>query len=445
MGEGTLARVPLLGGEPRPIVENVREADWTPDGSALAIVRQVGGRERLEFPIGTVLYETSGYIADLRFSADGQRIAFTDHPVFADNNGDVAIVDRSGRKTTLESGLIGLRGLVWSPDGSEVWFTAGNVAGAGSSLRAATLDGRKRVVLSLPTPWKIFDVAPDGRLLFGGETSHRHIDLYADGTMEPRDLSLFEQGTANAIAPDGRSVLITDQADLTTWLRRVDRPEPLRLGEGEARDFSPDMRSVLTVVYGPPSRLSILPIGPGDTRALPNPQGLTITAGSWLPDGKHVVFLAALRNEALRGYVQNVEDGTIRPFTEPGVTAGRFWELPISPDGSRVAMIGRDGRPAIHPIAGDAPAEIPSSLRGEYPLSWTADGRALFVGGPANVPHRIFKIDLSTGQRSVWKEVRPSQVAGTRLSQVSVTPDVRSLLHMYSRLPSNLYVAEGIR
>jgi len=108
-------------------------------------------------------------------------------------------------------------------------------------------------------------------------------------------------------------------------------------------------------------------------------------------------------------------------------------------------MISHDGRVVIHPIAGGAPAELPTIVRGEYPVSWTADGRALFVAGPSNVPHHVFRIDLSTGQRSPWRELRPSQVAGIRLSQVSVTPDGRSFLHMYSRLLSNLYVADGIR
>jgi eukaryotic-like serine/threonine-protein kinase len=245
-------------------------------------------------------------------------------------------------------------------------------------------------------------------------------------------MSLFEQGTANALSADGRSLLITDQTELTTWLRRVERPEPVRLGEGEALGFSSDMRSVLSVIYGPPSRLSVLPIGPGETKALPNPDGLTITAGSWLPDGKHVVFLGAVRNGPLRGYLQNVHDGKLRPFTDPGMSAGRFWELPVSPDGSRVAILG-------------AASEVPTTGRGEYPVEWTADGRALFVAEPSNVPHRVFKIDLSTGRRELWKELRPSQAAGIRWSAVSVTPDGRTFLHMYSRLLSNLYVAEGIR
>ncbi len=57
---GTLARAPLAGGAPRPILEDVEWADWSPDGNSLAVVRNVGGRDRLEFPIGKVLYETSG-------------------------------------------------------------------------------------------------------------------------------------------------------------------------------------------------------------------------------------------------------------------------------------------------------------------------------------------------------------------------------------------------
>ena len=42
MGDGTLARTSILGSAPR-MVEHVREADWNPDGSDLAVVRQMAG------------------------------------------------------------------------------------------------------------------------------------------------------------------------------------------------------------------------------------------------------------------------------------------------------------------------------------------------------------------------------------------------------------------
>ena len=107
MGEGTLAQVPLFGSAPRPLAEHVREADWTPDGAELAIVRRVNGRERLELPVGTPLYETSGYISHIRVSRNGQHVAFADHPVYSDDNGSIAVVDRAGVLKTLASGFHG--------------------------------------------------------------------------------------------------------------------------------------------------------------------------------------------------------------------------------------------------------------------------------------------------------------------------------------------------
>src|SRR5207249_9171291 len=56
---GTLSRMSIEG-SPRPWMEDVREADWSPDGSTLAIVHETGSRDRLEYPIGTVRYETTG-------------------------------------------------------------------------------------------------------------------------------------------------------------------------------------------------------------------------------------------------------------------------------------------------------------------------------------------------------------------------------------------------
>src|ERR1035437_2631357 len=65
---GTLARAPLVGGAPREVLEQVQWADWAADGSGLAVVRNFGGRNRLEFPIGKSLYEIGGWISHPRVS-----------------------------------------------------------------------------------------------------------------------------------------------------------------------------------------------------------------------------------------------------------------------------------------------------------------------------------------------------------------------------------------
>src|SRR5262249_16246291 len=44
---GTLARVPLAGGTPRPLLESIHWADWSPDGKSFAIVRDAAGKVQL--------------------------------------------------------------------------------------------------------------------------------------------------------------------------------------------------------------------------------------------------------------------------------------------------------------------------------------------------------------------------------------------------------------
>ena len=85
--------MPVDGGAVRDLLEDVQEADWSPDGAKLALVRWVNGRNQLEYPIGKVLYETAGYISHPRISQRGDLVTFMDHQVQWDNRGWVAVVD----------------------------------------------------------------------------------------------------------------------------------------------------------------------------------------------------------------------------------------------------------------------------------------------------------------------------------------------------------------
>ena len=97
---GTLARL-TIGGAPRRVRERIRWADWAPDGNSMAVVQDVGGRDRLEYPIGTTLHETPGWISMLRVSPDGERVAFTEHPLKGDTRGWIKVVDRAGKVLSL--------------------------------------------------------------------------------------------------------------------------------------------------------------------------------------------------------------------------------------------------------------------------------------------------------------------------------------------------------
>ena len=451
MGEGTLARTALLSGAPRALVEHVREAEWTPDGSDLAVVRRFNALERLEFPVGTVLYETNGYISHIRFSHDGQRIAFADHPLYSDDNGDVAVVDRAGHKTTLASGFQGMRGVAWSRDDREVWFTASAAApSAGVELRASTLDGRTRTVLALPTEQRIMDIAADGRVLMTGESVMRQIELWRDGDTQPKDFTLFDQSLGGALSNDGVSALIADQGTMAgtsyaTYLRRADQPEAVRLGEGQSVDFSSDGQWALSIIYGPPSRILLLPVGAGTTVELPNPGRLTIQAASFVPGKRQVVFLAGQGRDQNSGYVQDIDSGAIRTFTGKGMTLASYTAMPISPDGTRVWMEGPDGRSYLYPVAGGDPVAMPGIQPGERVIRWSEDGGSIFVSNLRGVPQRIWRLNVASGQRTPVKELTPAQISGVRRTEISLTPDGRTALFSYSRLLSSLYVVSGLK
>ena len=69
-GLGTLARIPLAGGTPREVSEQVQQADWTPDGADLAAIRFANGKYVIEVPLGRVRYETPHPLHELRIAPD---------------------------------------------------------------------------------------------------------------------------------------------------------------------------------------------------------------------------------------------------------------------------------------------------------------------------------------------------------------------------------------
>src|SRR5216684_3061383 len=161
---GTLARAPLSGGAPREMLEQVQWADWSADGSSMAVVRDMGGRNRLELPVGKPLYQTGGWIGHPRVSPKGDYVAFADHPLQGDDSGSLAIVDLAGNKKMLSTQWFTIQGLAWSPDGKEVWFTASK-SGTDRTLYATSLDGKQRIVARLPGALMLLDIAKDGRVL----------------------------------------------------------------------------------------------------------------------------------------------------------------------------------------------------------------------------------------------------------------------------------------
>src|SRR5579862_477202 len=322
---GTLARVPLSGGAPREILENVNDADWSPDGTSLAVSRTVEGENRIEYPIGSVRYQNEGRSPVLlRVSPNGESIAFFE----PDNDvGDytVTVLGMSGQKRALSRGWQAVGGLAWSPQGDEIWF-GGAKAGGEPALRAVTLNGKERLVVQTPASMLVDDITHDKKVLFTVVDSRLGISALAPGAKQESDLSWFDASRVYDISPDGKMLLFVELSygqarNPAIYLRKTDGSQAVRLGDGNRPALSPDGKFVACILNdGPKTELSLLPTGPGEARVLSTP-GMHYERVEWFPDGQKLLFTGNEPNRPLRTYVQDIRGGPPTPLTDEGMPA----------------------------------------------------------------------------------------------------------------------------
>jgi eukaryotic-like serine/threonine-protein kinase len=449
---GTLARAPLVGGAPREVLENVQWADWSADGSDLAIVRDFGGMNRLEYPVGKPLYSTGGWIGHPRFSPKGDHIAFLDHPNQGDDAGSVLVVDLAGNKKILSGEWFGVQGLAWSADGSEVWFTASK-SGQDRGLYGVTLDGKERLVLRLPGALMLFDVWKDGRVLLMRASWRRELVGVTEGETKERDLSWLDYTYPAELSADGKTLLFDEEGGggslayskgftYAVYVRKTDGTPAVLLGEGGAVALSPDGKWALSATPGAPSQLKLLPTGAGQPKDLTN-DSINHNWAHWFPDGKHIVTSGNEPGKGTRLYVYDVESGKSNATTPEGVSATSF---AISPDARDVAAIGPDQKGYLYPLGGGEARVIPGFNPGEEPITWGSDGRSLYVYQPGELPARVFRLDVQTGQRTLWKQLMPSDPAGVEnIGPILMTPDAKTCVFGYHRMLADLYLAEGLK
>jgi len=443
---GTLARVALTGGAPREILEDVQWADWAPKGDTLAVVRNVSGKNRLEFPIGKVLYETPGWISYPRISPKGDRIAFLDHPLPGDNAGSVMVVDLAGGKRVLSSGWPATQGLAWSSNGEEVWFT---VVGVGNALGlyAVTLSGQQRLITRVPGAVTLHDIGRDWRLLLGHENWRREVTALSAGEDKERDLTWLDWTVPTDLSTDGKSLLFDEEGEgggaaYSVYLRNLDGSAAVRLGDGRAVALSPDQKWVISTSLSPPAQLVLLPTKAGEPKPLTN-DAINHFYARWLTDGKRIVFSGDEPGHGVRLYVQDLSGGKPQPITPEGVDALWLWP---SPDGTLVAAIGADQRGYFYPIAGGQPRPIPGFALGDLPIGWSADGRSLYIAPRGEMPALVYRLELATGHKNLWTRLMPPDPAGVNvIFPILLTPDGKSHVYGYRRILSNLYLVEGLK
>ena len=435
----TLARVPMTGGTPRVLLEQVQAADWAPDGESLAVVRMVGTQSRrLEYPIGHVLVETvpAGCIASPRVAPDGNAVAFV---ACKDEAGPaIVLVDRAGAKKTLVRSRSWIGALVWAPSGLEIWYSSG-ATGLAPELKAVTLDGRVRSLASLPGT--IEDVSDGGELLLTRGSSLWGMRGKAPNEKEERELTWLEGSAAVDLSADGRLLLFGEALEGggvngRIFVRSTDGAPALRLAEGFPGCLSPDGKWALVKRPGL-ADFSLLPTATGSSRELPVP-GIRPYSARFFPDGKRLLWGAEISGRPGRLYVQSLDGGDPKPVTPERTGAGV-----VSPDGNWIATIGDDGH-FFYPVDGGERRPFRGPEAEEWPLQWGLDDK-VYVAKQASLPMRVVRVDAKTGRREPWREIMPQDRGGVVHVAPILTRDGRAYVYTYQRYLSDLYLVGNVR
>ena len=443
--DGTLARM-TIEGAPRPWMKDVREADWSPDGSTLAIIRNLNSRDHLEYPIGRSLRETTGYMSDPRVSPDGSHVAFVDHPIFMDDRGSVKVVDREGHVTDLSEVFWAVESLSWSPDGSAVHFSAVPLEGGPQMLPyVVSASGGSRPQVSLTTAgWmSVYDVAADGRMLVTREDFRFSIRAQLPGRPAEQEFSWLDTSLFGFLSRDFRTLLFNDESrsagpTYAVSVRGTDGSPVVRLGQGNSLGLSPDGRWALAHAIST-EQLILYPLGTGDSVKLDRGPIERYRSAFWSPDGGRVVFVANEPSRPLRGYSQNIAGGPPTPITPAGVNA---------------ILPGRDGRTLLEltdarefRLATDSSAGQPVKglVAADVPLDWSRDGRSVFVQATNGVPAAVDRVDITTGTRTRVKSLAPPDPAGVvTVFAIQWLDDGAAYTYTYGRNLSKLFVVSGV-
>jgi serine/threonine protein kinase len=451
---GTLQRAPLSGGGPLDLADSVSSADWSPDGSELAVVRVENDRSRIEYPVGRLLRQSpaGGYMEGVRVSPRGDAVAFLDHPLFEDSAGWVAIVDADGKHyRTVSSRFNSMRGLAWSPAGDEVWFAAAK-RGTSLAVWAANRSGKERLIAQFPAYVSVEDISAERRVLLSFHTLSESMIHVAGGIAgAQKDLYWHDESQVRDISRDGKTVLFSESGDATgqdyeAYFRAIDGSSAAvrLLGVGLPLSMSSDGKWVIANPAGSPAPLTLMSTNSGDHRPLTS-DAINHIGAAWLPDGGGFVFAGIAPGDELRYYVQPLAGGTPVAITGPDIRYERRSPIVVSPDGRSVAAVDKQKRVAIYSTAGGPPRRVPGLDPGFTPLQW-CPGNQLVLHRYEEPPPQLWKVDVETGKRSHWKDIGPPNLTGLLdLTPIRVSPDCQSYVYSPLNVFSQVDLTAGLR
>jgi eukaryotic-like serine/threonine-protein kinase len=440
---GTLARVPLSGGTPREMLDNVQDADWAADGEKMAVIRYVpeSAHWKLEYPVGKVLLDGVDWISHPRISPDGKSVAFLDHESpSGDDQGSVAVIGPDGKAKKLVGGYVSVEGVVWAPDGKELWYTATRKGNA-ENLMGVTLSGKERSIMNVPGGMWLSDIR-NGDLLTVAHQIKIGIRGVAPGKTDEHELGWLGWGIGRDISWDGTKIIFEEEGDgggpdYTVFLRDTDGSPPVKIGQGVGLAISPDKKWVITKP-NKSGALFVVPTRAGEMRQLTH-DSVKYDGARYLLDGKHIVAIGIEPGHGVRDYIVDLHDGSSKPLTQEG-TVG----LRMTPDGTSLLVRNSEGKAGTWSIEGGAFKPMEGLDPKYLVIGFSPDGKAMNIVDRTSTERTtsVLRFDLATQKVTPWKTFgNPTLFSGPP----QYSRDGRAYFYVYTQVLSVGYVATGVK
>lgn len=460
----TLAKMSPQTEERREILRNIQWAEWHPsktsdssisDEKLFAVVRDKNGKNCLEFPVGNVIYETVGWLGRPRFSSDGKKIAFIEHPFWGDDRGFVVCLDLENKsnikKTVLTASMPSIQGLAWFND--EIWFTGAH-QGSARIINAVSLNGEERQIYRVTGRLTLHDISKNGKFLVSDDKMRVQVAVRHESEEIERDLSWHDWTLPRDLTDDGKTLLFEEAGFsggnlLAAYIRNTDGTSTKKLADGSAIALSPDSKYALLRFHIPHNYLALVSIDDGEIKTLEidalNPLTYEVQA-SFFPDGKKIMFAANDSDGERHIYTQEIDGGKPVRFKTVEKGVKMLSAHTISPDGEYAVLTNSENRLAIYKISDGASFPLKNLDEEFYLVRWADDGKNLFIWQRGEIPAIVYKYNLATGNKEKWLELMPKDSLGVhQIAAIKLTPDGKTYAYSYARELSELYLIEDLK
>jgi prolyl oligopeptidase PreP (S9A serine peptidase family) len=180
------------------------------------------------------------------------------------------------------------------------------------------------------------------------------------------------------------------------------------------------------------------PTGTGEPKDV-QVTGLDKLAGvDFMADG-NLLLTGSENGHGERCYVRPMEGGPMRAITPEGNI-----QCSCSTDSRSVVASDNVGDLTVFSLDGRPPRSLPNT-KGMFPIRWT-DSHTVVAFKTAELPARVFQIDVATGKQQLIKTLAPGDRAGVnQLQNVATSPDGHVFAYSYQQILYDLYVVEGLK